>query len=36
MANRQYKDTVFRAFFNHEREIAALYQAMLAPGEKRH
>lgn len=28
MANRKYKDTVFRAFFNHEREIAALYQAI--------
>jgi len=28
MANRQYKDTVFRKFFNHEREIAALYQAI--------
>ena len=28
MANRQYKDTVFRRIFNHEREIAALYQAI--------
>ncbi len=28
MANRQYKDTVFRAFFNHKREIAELYQAI--------
>ena len=28
MANRQYKDTVFRKFFNHEREIAELYQAI--------
>ena len=28
MANRQYKDTVFRAYLNHKREIAALYQAI--------
>ena len=32
MANRKYKDTVFRAFFNHEREIAELYQA-IRPGD---
>ena len=28
MANRAYKDTVFRAYLNHKREIAALYQAI--------
>ena len=28
MANRQYKDTVFRAFFDHEHTIAELYQAI--------
>lgn len=28
MANRQYKDTVFRAFLNHEHTIAELYQAI--------
>ncbi|MCI6086862.1 hypothetical protein [Selenomonas sp.] len=28
MANRQYKDTVFRTYFNHAREIAQLYQAI--------
>ncbi len=28
MANRQYKDSVFRKFFNHERKIAELYQAI--------
>ena len=32
MANRQYKDTVFRKIFNHQREIAALYQA-IRPGD---
>ena len=28
MANRQYKDTVFRTYFNHKSEIAQLYQAI--------
>ncbi|MGN0941740.1 MAG: transposase [Selenomonadaceae bacterium] len=28
MANRQYKDTVFRKFFNHKDKIAELYQAI--------
>ena len=28
MANRQYKDSVFRKFFNHENKIAELYQAI--------
>ena len=28
MANRQYKDTVFRTYFNHTHEIAQLYQAI--------
>ncbi len=28
MANRQYKDTVFRRLFNNKQDIAALYQAI--------
>ncbi len=32
MANRQYKDSVFRKFFNHENKIAELYQA-IRPGD---
>ena len=28
MANRQYKDSVFRMFFNNRKELAKLYQAI--------
>ena len=35
MANRAYKDTVFRAFLNHERTIAELYQAIRPEDEVR-